>query len=273
MLYNADCLTIMQQMVHNNDKVDCIITDPPYLYINHKLDKAFDERKFFELASKITDKIVFFGRGDSFYRWNLLCAEYGFEFKEEIIWDKKNISSPVNPIGRLHETISVRFKRGYKLNKVKIDPLRKAINEESFELLITDLKRLISSIRNSDKIKNYLEKGEYLLKASARKFKITHTMDKNSDRALHTLRKYEQGAMLCSIIREYREHYQMRHPTQKPVKLLRKLVLLATNEGDVVFDAFMGSGSTGVACKLENRKFIGCEIEADYFEIAKSRLD
>lgn len=63
------------------------------------------------------------------------------------------------------------------------------------------------------------------------------------------------------------------HPTQKPVELLEYLVKTYTNEGDVVLDATMGSGSTGIACKKLNRNFIGIEKDPKYFEIAKKRIE
>lgn len=62
------------------------------------------------------------------------------------------------------------------------------------------------------------------------------------------------------------------HPTQKPVALLEYLVKTYTNEGDVVLDNCMGSGSTGVACVNLHRKFIGIEKDKKYFEIAKARI-
>ena len=63
------------------------------------------------------------------------------------------------------------------------------------------------------------------------------------------------------------------HPTQKPVDLLEYLIKTYTNEGDLVLDNRMGSGSTGVACKHLNRGFIGIEKEGKYFEIAKQRIE
>lgn len=64
------------------------------------------------------------------------------------------------------------------------------------------------------------------------------------------------------------------HPTQKPVDLLAYLIRTYTNKGDTVLDFCMGSGSTGVACVLEGRSFIGIEndIEYGYFEIAQKRI-
>ena len=63
------------------------------------------------------------------------------------------------------------------------------------------------------------------------------------------------------------------HPTQKPVALLEYLIKTYTNEGELVLDNCMGSGSTGVACKHLNRKFIGIELDREYFEIAKNRIE
>ena len=62
------------------------------------------------------------------------------------------------------------------------------------------------------------------------------------------------------------------HPTQKPEKLLAKLILASTNEGDFVFDPFMGVGSSLVAAKKLNRKFLGIEIEKEYCLLAAKRL-
>ena len=63
------------------------------------------------------------------------------------------------------------------------------------------------------------------------------------------------------------------HPTQKPVALLEYLIKTYTNEGDVVLDNCMGSGSTGVACVNTGRDFIGIELDENYFNIAKNRIE
>lgn len=63
------------------------------------------------------------------------------------------------------------------------------------------------------------------------------------------------------------------HPTQKPVELLEWLIKTYTNEGEIILDNCMGSGSTGVACLNTGRDFIGMELEEDYFNIAKGRIE
>ena len=62
------------------------------------------------------------------------------------------------------------------------------------------------------------------------------------------------------------------HPTQKPVALMEYLIKTYTNEGDLVLDNCMGSGTTGVACVNTGRRFIGIELDENYFKIAKERI-
>jgi DNA modification methylase len=62
------------------------------------------------------------------------------------------------------------------------------------------------------------------------------------------------------------------HPTQKPVALMEYLIRTYTNEGEVVLDPTMGSGTTGVACVNTGRKFVGIETDDTYFDIAKTRI-
>ena len=63
------------------------------------------------------------------------------------------------------------------------------------------------------------------------------------------------------------------HPTEKPLKLFKYLIETSTNEGDLVLDCCMGSGTTGVACANTNRKFIGIELDNNYFDIASKRIE
>lgn len=74
-------------------------------------------------------------------------------------------------------------------------------------------------------------------------------------------------------IQEFAYDKEKLHPTQKPVALLEYLVKTYTNEGDLVLDNCMGSGSTGVACVNTGRRFIGMELDEGYFEIAQKRIN
>lgn len=63
-----------------------------------------------------------------------------------------------------------------------------------------------------------------------------------------------------------------KHPTIKPLDIIKNLIINSSKEGDTVLDCFMGSGTTGVACRELNRNFIGMEINEEYYNIAKDRI-
>ena len=63
------------------------------------------------------------------------------------------------------------------------------------------------------------------------------------------------------------------HPTVKPLNLVKKFIEVSSKPGDLVFDPFVGSGTTAVACQLLGRKFIGFEKEEKYIEVCQKRLD
>ena len=71
---------------------------------------------------------------------------------------------------------------------------------------------------------------------------------------------------------EFKRTNNKLHPTEKPVDLLELFIKQSSDINDVVFDGFMGSGSTGVACINTNRNFIGIELDENYFKIAEQRL-
>jgi DNA (cytosine-5-)-methyltransferase len=112
-LYNADNLEVMATLP--DETIDVICIDPPYLYLkNQKLERPFDEQRFFTECKRLLTKkgfIVMFGRGTSFYRWNTILDGLGFVFKEEVIWNKSYVSSPLMPISRIHETVSILTKK------------------------------------------------------------------------------------------------------------------------------------------------------------------
>lgn len=87
----------------------------------------------------------------------------------------------------------------------------------------------------------------------------------------HKGRRLRNGKRLPDIIKANRTGNKL-HPTQKPVDLLEIFINQSSNDNDVIFDGFMGSGSTGVASLNTNRKFIGIELDKNYFDIAENRL-
>jgi site-specific DNA-methyltransferase (adenine-specific) len=75
-----------------------------------------------------------------------------------------------------------------------------------------------------------------------------------------------------SIIKESPNHYDAIHPTQKPVRLLERLLNIVCGDGVTVLDPFSGSGSTAIACINTNRNYIGFEIDKEYFDSSEKRI-
>lgn len=272
----GDSLELMKEL--HDQSVDCILTDPPYKYLkNQKLEVDFDEKVFFNEAKRVLKKngfIVLFGRGRSFYRWNTLLGEIGFNFKEEIIWNKSYTSSPHNSINRVHETISISTVDGI-LNKILLPYEEIKQNPES---ILVDLKRIQLALNNSTELKDiafYLKTGivnYQKLNKPLGNGTTNQTLLKQRSRGLATIKSIKEGMREKSIITEIREHYKSIHPTQKPIRLIERLLALTTREGDLVLDPFSGSCSTGIACLNLKRKFIGFEIDEEYYLKSVERI-
>lgn len=81
------------------------------------------------------------------------------------------------------------------------------------------------------------------------------------------------GERLPTTVLKFNRVERPKHPTQKPTDLLEWLIKSYTNEGEIVLDNCMGVGSTGIACKNTNRRFIGIELDATYFQLAQSLIE
>lgn len=83
---------------------------------------------------------------------------------------------------------------------------------------------------------------------------------------------FEDGSTLFMHPLNVKDKKKYKHPTIKPIEIIEKIIRNSSKENRVILDPFMGSGTTGVACVNLNRKFIGMELDKDYFEIAKNRI-
>jgi len=290
-LFNEDNLEVMKRLP--DESIDVICIDPPYLYLkNQKLERPFDELKFFSECKRLLTKngfIVMFGRGESFYRWNTMLSDFKFKFKEEIVWNKRRGSSPVLPISRVHETISIFTKDSGKINNVKVcyGVVKKYDQDKVYE----DIKRL-GGLFNKGKayakvisnLKKVDEGIDYTHRLEANKYKTTHqTASQIKCISTYTLLALENGMKEQSIINDNSSHYGNIHPTQKPVRLLERLLKLTIpmkSKKIVIADFFSGSASCCEAViNLQSEfpdiefEFIGTEIDKEYFEAGKARID
>ena len=340
-LYNADNLEVMATLP--DESIDVICIDPPYLYLkNQKLERPFDEPKFFAECKRLLTKkgfIVLFGRGTSFYRWNTILDGLGFVFKEEVIWNKSYVSSPLMPISRIHETISILTKKEGGINKVKVPYLE--MKGHDIDSIVTDIKRMKSALKNTKSLNaviEFLENNKVPTDTPVRtdryncdtftKYNTIATQNKqtgdrcvnviqsiqyglneksiikgniyeynsverkhneennvvankglqNGDRCVYVMSNISNGLNEKTIIKQVRDHYNTIHPTQKPVRLLERLLALVIPKDKprneiVVADFFAGSMSCMEAVHNMGMKGIATEIDQEYFEKGKQRIE
>ena len=103
--------------------------------------------------------------------------------------------------------------------------------------------------------------------------KITKRGDNGSNFGKSGTENFQEFTNYPRSILKFANENKPIHSTQKPVALMEYLIKTYTNEGDMVLDNCMGSGTTGVACVNTNRKFIGIELDKGYFDIAKQRIE
>ena len=323
-LSNCDNSELMEKM--ENESVDVILTDPPYLYLkNQKLERPFDEQLFFSECKRVLTKngfIVMFGRGTSFYRWNTILDGLGFNFKEEIIWDKSYSTSPLMALSRIHETVSIFTKGKGTINRVKVPYME--MKSHDLESVIGDVKRMRSILKNTkslDAVLAFLENNivptdkentlstsvSSIIKTQDRcasvlngitngmneksiirtdridcetftKFGVNADKRKTGDRCTNAMQSIAFGLNEKSIIKQVRDQYSAIHPTQKPVRLLERLLALVIPQDKerkdiVVADFFGGSFSTMEAVYNMGMQGISCEIDKEYYELGKERIE
>ena len=230
-----------------------------------------------------------FGRGTSFYRWNTILDGLDFLFKEEVIWNKRYVSSPLMPMSRIHETISILTKKEGTINKVKVPYLE--MKGHNIDGIVTDIKRLKTTFKNTKSLNAVLEflennkiSTEKPIRTDIEK-EITNNKEvvasketKVGDRCVTVIQSIQFGLNEKTIIKQARDHYNTIHPTQKPVRLLERLLALVIPKDKprneiVVADFFAGSMSCMEAVHNMGMKGIATEIDEEYFEAGKQRIE
>lgn len=239
-LMQGDCLELMKTIPDGS--VDLILTDPPYGTTACKWDSVIPFEPMWEQLKRIikpNGAIVLFG-SEPFS--SALRMSNIKQYKYDWVWEKE---------------------RGTGFARAKKQPLRKHegilvfYSKQPFYDSMGEL--LDKPYRHALPISKSKSDGVSGSGYDSNGSRIYHTYTHSSK---HTILRFPRDATRLSL-----------HPTQKPVALLEYLIKTYTQENETVLDFTMGSGSTGVACKNTNRSFIGIELDRDYFEIARGRIN
>lgn len=302
-LMHGDCLERMKEIPSGS--VDMILADPPYGTVNGVADGDVEHgmkgRTGWDVKLNTADMLAECNRilrpngalvlfAQDPYTSELITGPHGnLPFSYRYTWLKDHFANaliakkaPVN----YTEDVLVFFKkyedkRGHPMQgvfKSELDRVGLSVSDVVDSLGTTHASHFFSQgkqfrVPNADYLKGLQDLGmcegltideiRATQKAFIDDFKSANPVTFNLPR----------GAKFKSNVLEYRKDYTGHHPTQKPVALLADLVETYTNEGDTVLDFTMGSGSTGVACVNTGRRFIGLELDAGFFQVAKERIN
>lgn len=266
-----------------DNSIDAIITDPPYNVLSgHKIETNFNFKNFIDNSFRVLKDngfLVYFGQEPTMSKWNCIALEK-FHYLSEIIWYKKGHTSPYLYPLRVHEKIMIFTKGKGKLKHATIE-----WEDEKEELIEYITKKLL--IGKIIELKNIIKKSSLLDGIETNNLKIVkYRSSKKNDvfyEKMKSKKPKEEGYILpkklttlwgCRThnLQGQTKEFNIKHPTVKPIQIMERLIEMVTNKNQVVLDTFMGSGSTGVACKNLDRSFIGFELLEEYYNIAKERL-
>lgn len=235
-IYNEDCLEGMKKIP--DGVVDAIICDLPYGTTSCQWDVVIPFDQLWEQYHRICKPnaaIILFGSEpfSSFLRMSNLD-----EYKYDIYWEKErltNINQVKRRVGKTVETISVFYKSQCTYNPQMT---------------------VYTGTPRTNKVKN----GK-LGKLTDGSEKPVFEYKDNGLRYPTQVWKFQRDCLTSNI-----------HPTQKPVALIQQLIKTYTNEDELILDNCMGSGTTAIAAILENRRFIGFELDKEYYDKANERI-
>ena len=236
-IYNEDCLEFMKKI--KNDSIDLIFADPPYNLSKSNFKMSFVKSKGADLDTN---------KGE----WDEFKSKDDFEkFTHSWLKECRRILKENGAIwvaGTYHNIYLV----GYILqNKLEMEILNEVLWHKldatpnmSCSRFVADHENFIWARKGKKNTFNY---GE--------------------------MKKLNNGKQMRSIWPKGKTAGGKKvHPTQKPEWLLERIILSTSNEEDIVFDPFIGSGTTAVVCTKLNRNFIGTDINPEYIQMAKDRL-
>lgn len=244
-LLQGNCLELMKDIPTGS--VDMILCDLPYGTTQNKWDSIIDLDKLWSHYKRIikdNGAIVLTSQG--IFTARLILSQEDL-FKYKIVWIKSKSTNFLNakkqPL-RKHEDVCIFYKK-----------------QPTYNPQMTEGESYDKGIRKDQ------------LTGSYGYFKPKHVRSNGKRYPNDVVFYNEEIYDDCIYVKTAESEGKVYHSTQKPVDLLEYLIKTYTNEGDLVLDNCMGSGSTGVACKNLNRSFIGIELDKNYFEIAKNRIE
>jgi len=299
-LMHGNCLTESDKI--KDGSVDLILTDLPYgtvtniassETVKHGMqnkttwDNVIDTDKIMSIANRIlrkNGKMVLFAQQP--FTTELISKQIAnVPFNYCMIWKKDHFANsliakkaPLNyyedvlVFSKTHDFEGIHPLRPYFKNVLEYIGLKKKTIVEEIGQSADHCFRVDSSQFSLCTEKTYNKIIEVYRIDKMEGFRTFADISTESDGLNSTFNLWEGGKFKSNVL-EYKKDYDGLHPTQKPILLLEDLIKTFSNENDLVVDLTMGSGSAGIACMNTNRNFIGIELDENYFNISKKRVE
>ena len=304
-LYKGDCLIESDKI--ESGSVDLILTDLPYGTVKGAQldgwngtktdwDEVIDTDEIYKVANRIlrkNGKMVLFAQ-QPFTNELINKTIPNLPFNYSLIWEKDHFANSLTakkaPLNYYEDILvfSKNYEKGKNIkptnpiyNYLKKCKLKSGISTTDFNYRYCEYACKLTN-KHRSLVARYWETSQFLVPTKEIYENVLQTTGffKMSYEKLVQMDTYKgstfnlwEGKKYKSNILKYKKDYTGHHPTQKPILLLEDLIKTFSNENDVVVDLTMGSGSTGVAAKNLNRKFIGIEQDSNYFNIATERIN
>lgn len=295
----GDCLERMKEI--ESGSVDLIVCDLPYGTVGEsmqdntgkykiinesKWDNVIDTTKIMEVANRILRKNgkMILTAQQPFTTELISKAIPNLPFSYTIFWDKLHFANCLGAskacVNYMEECLLFSKTHDTEKSHVLINYFMDELNKTGLNQ--NDINKILGNKMGGHYFTNGFQfcvptEKNYLKLQTTGFFKTPYKKIKEIDNQFKkkfasTFNLWE-GKKHKSNILKYKKDYNGFHPTQKPVLLLEDLIKTFSNEGNLVVDMTMGSGSTGCACVNTNRSFIGIEMDEGYFNIAKERIE
>ena len=279
MLINGNCIEEMKKLPDKS--VDIMICDLPYGETNCKWDIIIDMEEFWVQFKRIRKSkrtaCIHFCSTNFGYS---LIKSWEKGFKMDMIWVKRNktggLQSKYRPM-RNHEMVYFFYEQAPKYNRDKYHKRIKNVKHAQSETT----KEKKSDNDENVKVERTQKNFEPVQPASVLEEKTIYNIDKDKTHPKGNGQAFDPpnpASVLeeedpLTVFKSKKVFIGKRnHQTEKPQDILEFFLKYWTDEGDVVLDPTMGSGSTGVACKKLGREFIGIELDEKYFNVAVDRI-
>ena len=283
----GDSLEVLKTIPDSS--IDLVISDPPYFkVINESWDYLWrtedDYLKWSELwiaeisrVLRVGGSIYVFGYFRMLSKLLPILNDHGLELRQQIVIDKgmQAVAGRATRQYKIFPNVTESVLFLYKDNKSFAKQFLKQ-RQKDLGLSSTDINKALGvktngggmwSIYTGDNVcKQFPTEDSWNRLQQILKFDIPY------NQVSQTFNPIIGITDVWDDIDFYADTHRI-HPTQKPTKLVERMVLASSNSGDVILDPFMGGGTTGVVCKQINREFIGIEIDQQYFELAKQRIE